>query len=429
MKPIQIKKQTFKVKKSKNKWKVIFFIIWTGIFILSSCFIVKGNSILGEQFGKKRKAYQENIMKSICVGLLEIGSPLFDYGSNEIMKNMQQQGLMLGSHWTLASYLQEISLQENGMLDKTNLLEKEKQEKETVVLLQKELLQKDFPFLVAEAYMEDETTKHMEDEATEAVMASANRKIKELKETLNTDFLLKNFYIVDSTTSADSSTFQVKKLLEKDMTMEKTEKPQILIYHTHGKTEGFKNEKTGKEVSIIKVGERLKEILEEYGYCVIHDETPYDVVNGKVDRNKAYNQSLVGIQNALEKYPTIEVTIDLHRDGIGSEDKRTTVIHGKKMAKFMLFNGLSRNKEGAIGYLYNPNLAGNLAFSLQLKLKAMELYPTLTRPNYLKGYRYNLHLREKSLLIELGNQNNSSQEAMNALQPLAEILNEVLMGE
>ena len=238
MKPIQIKKQTFKVKKSKNKWKVIFFIIWTGIFILSSCFIVKGNSIVGEEFSEKRKTYQENIMKSICVGLLEIGSPLFDYGNNEIMKNMQQQGMMLGRHWTLASYLQE-----NGMLEKTNILEKEKQEKETVVLLQKELLQKDFPFLVAEAYMEDETTKHIEDEATEAVMASANRKIKELKETLSTDFLLKNFYIVDSTTSADSSTFQVKKLLEKDMTMEKTEKPQILIYHTHGKTEGFKNEK------------------------------------------------------------------------------------------------------------------------------------------------------------------------------------------
>ncbi len=79
--------------------------------------------------------------------------------------------------------------------------------------------------------------------------------------------------------------------------------------------------------------------------------------------------------------------------------------------------------------MYNPNLEGNLAFSLQLKLKAMELYPTLTRPNYLKGYHYNLHLREKSLLIELGNQNNSSEEAMNTLEPLAEVLHTVLNGE
>ena len=59
----------------------------------------------------------------------------------------------------------------------------------------------------------------------------------------------------------------------------------------------------------------------------------------------------------------------------------------------------------------------------------MELYPTITRPNYLKGYRYNLHLREKSLLIELGNQNNSSQEALNALEPMAEILDAVLPGK
>ena len=92
-------------------------------------------------------------------------------------------------------------------------------------------------------------------------------------------------------------------------------------------------------------------------------------------------------------------------------------------------SGLSRNKEGNIDYLYNSNLEGNLAFSLQLKLKAMELYPTITRPNYLKGYRYNLHLREKSLLIELGNQNNSSQEALNALEPMAEILDAVLQGK
>ncbi len=430
MKPIQTKKQSFHIKKSKNKWKAILFVIWTGIFILSSCVIVKGSSILGEEFQKKYETYQKNIMESICIGLLEMGSPLFDYGNNEIMEKAEKQGFLLENHWSLASYLQETKLLEEASTESVIVSGREKQDNQQVLLLQKELLQKDFPFLEAEGYWEDETTEHIQDEATEAVMASANSKIKELKETLSTDFLLKNFYVVDSTTSADASTFQVKKLLDKDMTMKKSEKPQILIYHTHGETEGFTSDKTGKEVSIIKVGERLAEILEEeYGYCVVHDETPYDVVNGKVDRNKAYNQSLAGIQKMLEKYPSIEVMIDLHRDGIGTEDRRTTVIHGKTTAKFMLFNGLSRNKEGAIGYLYNPNLEGNLAFSLQLKLKAMELYPTLTRPNYLKGYRYNLHLREKSLLIELGNQNNSSEEAMNSLEPLAEVLDAVLMGK
>ncbi len=424
MKSIQAKKQIFKTAKYKNRWKVILFIIWTGIFILSSCIIVKGSSMLGEEFQQKYEKYMENVMKNISEGLLKMGSPLFDYGSGEITKNIENQGWTLGNHWSLASYLEEVST-ESIMVDG-----KGTENQQEIVFLQQELLQKDFPFLAAEGYWEDETTEHVEDEATEAVMASASNKIKQLKESLSTDFLLKNFYIVDSTTSADPSMFEVKKLLERDMTMEKSDEPQILIYHTHGATEGFNSDSTGKEVSIIEVGERLAEILEEdYGYYVIHDETPYDIVNGKVDRNKAYNQSLPGIQAILKKYPSIEVIIDLHRDGIGNEDRRTTVIHGKTTAKFMFFNGISRNKEGTIDYLNNPNLEGNLAFSLQLKLKAMELYPTLTRPNYLKGYRYNLHLREKSLLIELGNQNNSFKEAMNALEPLAEVLDAVLMGE
>ena len=106
-----------------------------------------------------------------------------------------------------------------------------------------------------------------------------------------------------------------------------------------------------------------------------------------------------------------------------------TTINGKKSAIVMFFNGMSRTKSGPIAYLQNPNLKGNLAFSLQLKCKAMEYYDEFTKPIYLKGYRYNLHLKERSLLIELGNENNTVEEAKNAAAPLADILHKVLSGQ
>ena len=94
----------------------------------------------------------------------------------------------------------------------------------------------------------------------------------------------------------------------------------------------------------------------------------------------------------------------------------------------MFFNGLSRNSSGDIDYLFNKNLQSNLAFSLQMKLKCMENYPDFAKPVYLKSYRYNMHLRERFLLIELGNENNTLQEAKNAMPPLADVLNQVLEG-
>ena len=127
--------------------------------------------------------------------------------------------------------------------------------------------------------------------------------------------------------------------------------------------------------------------------------------------------------------PDIKVMIDLHRDAVGKGKHTYTTINGKKCAIVMFFNGMSRNKTGQIEYLTNPNLQGNLAFSLQLKCKAMEYFDGFTKPIYLKGYRYNLHLEKRSLLIELGNENNTIGEAKNAAAPIADILDKVLSGQ
>lgn len=245
-------------------------------------------------------------------------------------------------------------------------------------------------------------------------------------------YLLKNFYIVNPTTSIDPEVFDVEKLLSMDCTIEKSKEPQILIFHTHGASEAFSDSREGKkEDSVIGVGECLAGILsQEYGYSVIHDETPYDLIDGKIDRNQAYTVAENKLAKILDKYPSIQVMIDLHRDASSDgKTKRVTVINGKKCAQVMLFNGLSRNLSGDIEYLHNPNLQGNLGFSLQMKIKAMEYYEDFTLPIFLKGYRYSLHLREKSLLVELGNEVNTVKEAKNAMEPFSAVLDAVLTGK
>lgn len=262
-------------------------------------------------------------------------------------------------------------------------------------------------------------------------LASNLKKISRLESSNSRSYLLKNFYITDSSTSIDNNIFQVKKLLNMDLKMKKNSKPQILILHTHGASESFIDSRKGKqEDSIIGVGSCLAQILsEKYGYQVIHDKTEYDKINGKIDRNKAYNNAYNGLQKTLKKYPSIQVVIDLHRDGVGNSVKRTTIVDGKKTAQVMFFNGLSRNSSGDIAYLHNDNLQGNLAFSLQLKIASMKHFESFARPVYLKGYRYNMHVRQRYTLIELGNENNTVEEAKNAAAPIAMILNEVLSGE
>ena len=80
-------------------------------------------------------------------------------------------------------------------------------------------------------------------------------------------------------------------------------------------------------------------------------------------------------------------------------------------------------------YLPNPYISENLAFSFQLQMKAAQYYPGLTRNIYLQSLRYNLHFRPRSLLIESGTQLNTVEEEYNAMEPLADILNQVLRGQ
>lgn len=252
------------------------------------------------------------------------------------------------------------------------------------------------------------------------------------------DFLLSHIFVVDSNTSMSQEETSLETLLETDLKTDhlvcdtksrvKDAAPKILIYHTHG-SESFVDSRPGKvEDTIIGVGDYLTEILEEQ-YCipVYHDETLYDVIDGNLDRSKAYENAYANVTKILEENPSIEVVIDLHRDGVDEETRLVTTVNGKQTAKIMFLNGVSRsNINGEISYLENPNKKTNLAFSFQMYLAGKEKYGDYVRKIYVRSLRYNLHLMPRAALIEVGAQNNTLEEEKNAMEPLADILYGVL---
>ena len=242
------------------------------------------------------------------------------------------------------------------------------------------------------------------------------------------NYLYNTFYTVDSTTMLSDELLNGEKFLAKDLTIDKNPKvPQILILHTHSQEFFADSDVNDITTGIVGVGDYLTELLTKKGYNVIHDRSIYDYVDGILDRNNAYTLASEGAKKIIEDNPTIEIVIDLHRDGIGDESKHiTTDVAGQTVAPVMFFNGISyTNKLGNIEYLYNPYIEDNLATSFQLKIKAEEYYPNVFRKIYIKGYRYVLHLKPRSMLIEAGFQTNTKQEVCNSMDILADIFDRV----
>ena len=242
------------------------------------------------------------------------------------------------------------------------------------------------------------------------------------------EYLLSNFYTVDSSTMIGAEQLNVDDLLGRNMKIGREgNEPKILIFHTHSQ-ETFGDSVPGDiSTGIVGIGQYLTELLNAKGIPTLHDFGVYDIINGKLDRSEAYENAEASIRPILEANPSIEVAIDLHRDGVAETTHLVTQINGKPTARIMYFNGLSRSRtNGDITYLYNPYIQDNLAFSLQMQLASERMYPGFVRHIYLKAYRYNLHLLPKSLLIEAGAQTNTVEEMKNAMEVLADTLCEVL---
>lgn len=276
--------------------------------------------------------------------------------------------------------------------------------------------------LILQMQAQDEETEEIEEIETSS-------EISEQGNLNDKGYVVNHFYTIDSTTMIYDGELDAQKFLAKDMRIDtKKEGPKILIFHTHSQEEFADSVKGDSNTSVVGMGAYLAKRLNEKGIETIHHEGVYDLVNGKLDRSKAYELSEIGVKEILKQYPTIEVVIDLHRDGVREDLHLVTDVNGKQTAKIMFFNGLSRTKtNGDIDYLYNPYIQDNLAFSFQMQLEAEKMYPGLTRKIYLKGYRYSLHMMPKSLLIEAGAQTNTVAEMKNTMDLLANILCEVLL--
>lgn len=249
------------------------------------------------------------------------------------------------------------------------------------------------------------------------------------RQDLNDYNFCQQFYTVTSITSLTKEIFRPSEFLDKDMKItHDSSSPQILIFHTHSQ-EKFADSTDDDSTSILGVGDYLTELLTGKGYNVIHDRSVYDYVDGKLDRSKAYTYAEQGIESILESNPSIEVVIDLHRDGVADTTHLVTEVDGRQMAKIMFFNGISySNVKGNINYLYNPYRDDNLAMSLQMHLIGEAYYPGFLRRNYINAYRYCLHERAKSMLMEAGAQTNTFEEVKNAMEPLADMLDKLLTG-
>lgn len=243
--------------------------------------------------------------------------------------------------------------------------------------------------------------------------------------------LKKSFYAIDKKTGMPDDLFNLDEMSAQNLHINQSGNgPKVLILHTHA-SEMYADSKDLNE-GVIGAGEYLKSLLEDkYGVECLHITDRFDVVNGRLQRDGAYERSEPVITQIIKENPSIQLVIDLHRDGVNENLRLVTNIDGKPYAKIMFFNGICRKWDNGnlvpIQNLENPYLKTNLALSFQMQYAVTNFNPGITRKIYINAYRYSLHMKDKSMLIELGAQTNTYQEALNSIEVIADALAKVCL--
>ncbi len=246
-----------------------------------------------------------------------------------------------------------------------------------------------------------------------------------------TDYLKQKFYVVDKRTDITLADFDIEKFLEQDLTVETDDSlPKVVIFNTHS-TEMYADSQNDME-GVMGVAQRLCDLLKDkYGINAVRFDKRFDLVDGKSKIMGAYERMEPSLRKFLADNPSIEVAIDVHRDGLPDDRRLVVDMNGKATAPLMFVNGLSKLMQDGqlqkLNNLPNQNLSTNLAFSFRLQLAANAAYPGLMRKIYLNAYRYSLHMLPKSILVEVGAQTNTKQEAFNAAEPLADMIASVVL--
>ena len=225
----------------------------------------------------------------------------------------------------------------------------------------------------------------------------------------------KNIYVKNVT---ETKKLNIEKVLNEkvDIKIEDKKNPTVLIFHTHT-TEAYEildrdfwakgtNGRSDKgDRSVVRVGDEIENELKKAGFCVIHDKTIHDR-----KYTGAYDHSRVSVKDYLKKYPTIQVVLDVHRDAIHPDNNRkikpVTKIDGKKAAQVMIITGA---EEGRVTNF--PDWEYNLRFALRLQKTVCDMYPTLMRPVFFSQRKYVMDLSHNNVLIEMGSDVNTLEEA------------------
>jgi len=225
-------------------------------------------------------------------------------------------------------------------------------------------------------------------------------------------------FAMEEGTEEAKEMLDVKELLKTDVTADLSgDLPKVLIFHSHSQ-EGYSDGGT-----VVDAGDVLADTLaQEYGITVVHDVNEYDMVNGEKKLDGSYERMETGVKEILQKYPTIELCIDLHRDSAQEDIKMTCDVDGKDTARLMLVNGVCTAQDSG----ENPYIKENLALSFKMYMAFNEKYNGLARRIYVKPYRYSTFIKPKSILVEVGCESNTLEQAQNAMYPLADIIINVL---
>lgn len=228
----------------------------------------------------------------------------------------------------------------------------------------------------------------------------------------------------------DDVIVEVTKPLEPDAFVPLGLSPQILIYHTHTHeaytkldtqdyVEAAKWRTTNNTYNVVRVGEALAvELSSKYGIAVLQDKT--DTEYPKL--GTSYSRSLKTVKQVMQTNRDLKILIDLHRDAYNTGIKPSAVtINGKKVARIMFVIGTGAGQTG-VGFAEKPEWKKNLALADAIKKRLQQLDPDLVRETSVKTGRYNQHLSTGSILIEVGHNQNTLEEALNAVPFLAQAI-------
>ena len=201
--------------------------------------------------------------------------------------------------------------------------------------------------------------------------------------------------------------------------------PQILIVHSHSSESYTPTDKNyylptdpdrteDINYNVVRVGKEISDTLKAYGIQVLHDTKLHDYPS----YNGSYKSSLASVTDYLEKYPSIKMVLDIHRDAMvqsdGTKLKLVADVKNKKAAQIMLLTGSDQ------GGLNHPNWRENLKFAIKLQRTVNSMFPGLARPVSFTKERYNTHTTYASIIIEVGTTGNTLEEALVSARMIGE---------